>query len=297
MAKRLTVALACAAATFAAGAATAQARTLSYGTAKALAKQLARQQVHGRNVISFHLLKGHRVSANRVEFPYDDRTAGNVFCTARIVVTSTTTGRTTRIRARFAGERCAGIPTEVRRFESLTRAAQRGLRRHTAATLDALDRVGGATKRCRAVKVPRSKARDAKALFDIALVEALEQPNDAALGDFATGLVNVHARIAALAAGANGWADYLTVVRSLPTVDDPCAALKGWKRAGFTAGSAPIDFASYRSLSRRADVDRRAITRAANVMASRGAFPNAALAFTTDGMLLRLASRVGVAAG
>src|SRR4051794_38037498 len=180
MTKRLTVALLCAAATFASvGAASAEARGLSFRTAKALAKQLAEKQVHGRDVISFHLLKPRRVSATRFVFLYDDRTTDNVFCTARVIVSSVTRGRATRISARFAGQRCAGIPRAVLKFEAITRRAQRDLRAHTAATLDALAVVERSTRRCRALKVPSSKAFAAKALFDIATVEALARPNDA----------------------------------------------------------------------------------------------------------------------
>jgi hypothetical protein len=298
MTKRLTVALLCAIASFAAaGAATAQARPLSDRTARELAKQLAAKQVRGRDVISYHLAKPKRVSATQVVFPYDDRTSGDVFCTARLIVSSVTRGRTTTVSARFAGQRCAGIPTGVRKFEALTRGAQRDLRANTAATLDALAAVKSSSKRCRSLQVPRSKVGDGRALFDVALVEALERPNDAALGTFVDGLQNAHVANATLAAGADGWSDYLTVVRSLPTVGDPCGALKAWKRAGFTASSAPIDFAAYRSLARRADADQRAILRAARLMAARGAFPNAAVGFTTDGMLQQLAVRAGITGG
>ena len=90
MLKRLTVALMCAAASFAAVASTAEARTLSLRTAKELAKSLAQKQVRGRDVVSFHLRKPKRVNPNRVVFLYDDRTSENVFCTARLIVTSTT---------------------------------------------------------------------------------------------------------------------------------------------------------------------------------------------------------------
>src|SRR3954469_7231389 len=139
MTKRLTVALLCAAATLASvGAATADARVLSYGTAKALAKQLAEKQVRGRDVISFHLLKPKRVSATRFVFLYDDRTSGDVYCTARLIVSSVTRGRTTNVSARFAGQRCAGITADVLKFEAITRRAQRDLRARTADTLDAL---------------------------------------------------------------------------------------------------------------------------------------------------------------
>src|SRR4051794_24459095 len=210
MTKRLTVALVCAAASLASvGVATADARVLSFRTAKALAKQLAEKQVRGRDVITFHLRKPKRLSANRIVYRYDDRTRDKVFCTARVIVSSVTRGRTTSISARFAGQRCAGIPAAVLTFEAITRRAQRDLRANTSATLDALAVVKRSTKRCRSLRIPRSKTRDAKALFDVALVEALERPNDAALGRFVQRLLDAKVRDARLAAGAAGWEDYL----------------------------------------------------------------------------------------
>lgn len=298
MTKRLTTALLCALAAFAiGGAASAQARTLQYKDAKALAKQLADKQVRGRNIVSFHLLHGKRVSATSIVFPYDDRSADNVFCTARVVVLSSTSGRTTTIRARFAGAKCAGIPSEVLRFEALTRRAQRTLRANTAATVDAVDAVRRSGRQCRNVSVPKPARGTAKALFDIALVEALERTNDAAVGDFVAALSDVDASNPTLAAGAAGWADYLATVRELPDVTDPCGALKAWKRAGFTADSAPIDYAAYKVLDRRAARDTRAIERAAQFMLRRGVFPNAAVGFTPDGLLLQLAAKAGVTGG
>src|SRR5690242_3198485 len=119
MTKRLTVALLCAAATFAlAGTATADARVLSHRTAKELAKELALKQVHGRDVVTFHLSKARRLSPTRFVFLYDDRTRDHVFCTARIIVSSVTRGRTTTVSARFAGQRCNGIPSDVLKFEA-----------------------------------------------------------------------------------------------------------------------------------------------------------------------------------
>jgi hypothetical protein len=298
MTKRLTVALLCVAATFASvGAATAGARVLTNRTARELAKQLAQKQVHGRDVISFHLLRPRRLSATRVAFLYDDRTTDNVYCTARVIVSSVTRGRTTTVSARFAGQHCAGIPAAVLKFEAITRRAQRDVRANTAATLDALAAVERSSRRCRAVKVPASKAPQANALFQIALIEAFERPSDAAIGGFVQRLLDANVANARLAAGAGAWQDYLAAVRSLPTVDDPCGALKAWKRAGFRAADAPIDFAAYRSLKRRAAADQRAIVRAARLMADRGAFPNAALGFTTDGLLQQLAVRAGIIGG
>jgi hypothetical protein len=291
-------ALLCVAASLAAGGvATAQAKGLSYGNAKALAKRLAQKQVLGRNVVSFHLSSARRVSATRIVFAYDDRTADHVFCTAALIVDQSVSGRITTTRARFSGQRCRGIPSEVLAFEAITRQTQRDLRTNTAATVRSLDAVVASSKRCRNVTVPRSQRGDARALFDIALVEALEQPNDAIVGNFAASLLAVNPSDTTLASGALAWADYVSTVRSLPQVDDPCAALKRWKRTGFAVDQTPIDFVVYRHLNRRAAADRRAINRAAALMAAAGAFPNAALGFTPDGLLLQLGANAGITGG
>jgi hypothetical protein len=298
MTKRLMVALLCAVVTFAlGGVATAQAKALSVKDAKVLAKRLAQKQVRGRNIVSFHLQRPERLSANKIVFPYDDRSAGNVFCTALVTVQSTTTGHTTTIKARFTGARCKGIPAEVLRFEALTRRAQRDLRANTAATVDALDSVKRSTRACSNVKVPKVRVAEAQALFDIALVEALERPNDSAVGNFVASLVDSNVSDATLADGAAAWADYLASVRALPDVSNPCGALKAWKSAGFAADSAPIDFAAYRALDRRAGTDKRVIDRAASRMLRSGAFPNAALGFTPDGLLLQEAATIGITGG
>jgi hypothetical protein len=298
MTKRLMAALLCVLTAFAVGGvATAQAKALKYRTAKALATRLAEKQVRGRDVVSFHLLQPDRVSPTRIVFQYDDRTADNVFCTALLIVSQTTSGRTTTIRARFTGQDCNGIPSEVLKFEAITRRAQRELRRNTAATVDAIAAVKRSTRRCRAVKVPRSSARDAEALFNIALTEALERPNDTVVADFSSALLDVNASNATLGSGAVAWADYLATIRALPQVGDPCTELKRWARTHFAVDTTPIDFAAYRALDRRAGVDQRAIRRAADLMAARGAFPNAALGFTPDGLLLQLGADAGITGG
>jgi hypothetical protein len=290
--------LVCALAVFAVGGvATAQAKRLSFGTAKNLATLLAQKQVRGRNIVSFHLQRLRRASPTRIVFAYDDRSADHVFCTALVIVSSRTGARRTTISARFAGQHCAGIPSEVLKFESLTRRAQRGVRSHTLQTAVAVDAVRRAGTSCRNVKVPRSRVLDAQALFDIALVEALERPSDAELGNFTSSLVALDASDPTLAASASAWADYVATVRSLPTVAHPCGALKAWKNAGFRGNAAPIDFAAYHSLDRRAGQDRQAILRGARLMLAKGAFPNAVIGFTPDGLLLQASTSTAVVRG
>lgn len=298
MTKRLMLAMLCAAAMLAlGGVATAEAKTLSYGDAKVLAKKLAQKQVRGRKVVSFHLQQPSRIGSTTLVFPYDDRTKDDVFCTALVVVKSTTSGRFTTIKARFTKVKCNGIPSEVLRFEALTRRAQRDLRTNTAATVDALDQVKRSTRACRTVKVPKTRLRDGQALFDIALVEALERPNDAAVGNFVASLVDADVSNPTLAAGAAAWADYLATVRELPDVSNPCALLKQWRSAGYASAAAPIDFAAYRALDRRAGRDSRTIEKAASLMLRRGVFPNASIGFTTDGLLLQVGAKLGITGG
>ena len=298
MTKRLMGALVCVLAIVAVGGvASAQAKGLPYKDAKVLAKRLANKQLKGRHVVSYHLQRATRVNSTRIVFPYDDRTRDNVFCTSVIVVTRTVSGRITTTRAKFTHVTCNGIPSEVLKFEALTRHAQRDLRANTAATVDAIDAVNRSAKQCTAVKVPKSKQANAQALFDIALVEALERPNDAAVGNFVAALVNANVSNTTLSRAAAAWSDWLAAVRSLPTVDDPCAALKSWRSAGYASGSAPIDFAAYHALDRRTAVDRRAIEKAATFMATRGAFLNAAIGFTPDGLLLQKAASAGITGG
>jgi hypothetical protein len=294
MTTRLTTALLCVVAAVGLMAATAEAKGLSMRTATELARQLAKKQVSGRHVVSYHLRKGRRVSANRIKFGYDDRSKDQVFCTAVVIVEQTVRGRTTTLTARFSGQRCDGIPREVLEFEAITRRAQRAVRKNTAATARGLIRVGDAAHRCRKVRVPRARQAHAADLFDIALVEALEQPSDADVGDFATKLLDVNASDLTLDAGAAGWADWVAVVRSLPRIDDPCAELKSWARDGFALDKAPIDFAAYRRLDARAGADVAAIERAAALMARRGAFPNVVVGFTPEGLLQQLTASRGV---
>ena len=101
------------------------------------------------------------------------------------------------------------------------------------------------------------------AILDIALVEALEGPNDTALGDFVTALGNVQTSNQRLAAGIGAWADWLAAIRSLPQISDPCATLQSWSQAGWAEDQTPIDMAAYRAIDQRTSADEKAIAAAA----------------------------------
>jgi hypothetical protein len=279
------------------GSASAQTKALSVPTASKLARALAAKQVQGRDVVSFHIYAPARQGRNRVAFLYDDRTTANVFCTARIVVTRTVGVKKTVIRARFRGPACKGIPADVLAVEAATRNTVRALRGTTAATADSLNALERSVKRCRNLDVPRARRTAVAAILDVSLVEALEGPNDAALGDFVTALGNVQTTNTTLAAGIAGWTDYLAAIRSLPDIPDPCATLQTWAQAGWAADQSPIDMAAYRAVDQRTAVDQRAITRAARYLARSGVFPRTVQQFTPEGLLLRLAPEIPAITG
>src|SRR4051794_39309586 len=164
------------------GAAQARQPALSAALAKKLARKLAAKQVQGRDVVSFHLLDQRRLGRNSFAFGYDDRSASNVFCTAEIVITKQDRSNGYTVRARFRGQKCNGIPSDVLAVENVTRNAVRALRGTAAATADSLDALGRSIDRCRNLEVPRARRAAVNAVVDVALVEALEGPNDAAIG-------------------------------------------------------------------------------------------------------------------
>jgi hypothetical protein len=271
------------------GSASARSKALRVPTASKLAKKLAAKQVRGRDIVSFHITSPRRHGRNRVTFRYDDRSTANVFCTSRIVVTRTVGKRKTVIRARFSGSRCNGIPSDVLQVEAVTRNTVRALRGTTQATAESLSSLERSVKRCRNLDVPRARRAAVAAILDVALVEALEGPNDAALGDFVTALGQIETGNATLAAGIAGWADYLAAIRSLPAFPDPCATLQSWAQAGWAADQSPIDMTAYRAIDRRTSNDQAAIDKTAAYLARTGVFPRTVEQFSPEGLLLRLA--------
>jgi hypothetical protein len=281
------------------GVATAQAQGLTTKAAKKLAKKLAEQQVQGRDVISYHLFGARRLGSNRVVFLYDDRTREHVYCTAAIVVTRSTVARRTTTRARFVDQDCAGIPAEVRAFEAATRRAQRALRANSRSTLRALIRLERNLQGCTDVlsDAPRSRRDEVDLLLGVAGFQAIVGPNAEQLTTFVSELAAVDAQNARLAAGSAAWVDFLEAVAALPVVDDPCAMLRQWARSQWVGGAAPVDFAAIRAFNRRLTTDSRTIRRAATYMASRGAYPNAAVGFSVAGILAETVGGAGLVRG
>jgi hypothetical protein len=216
-----------------------------------------------------------------------------VFCTAVLVVRQreTSADGDVRISARFRGQECAKVPDDALAVEAATRSAVRALRASEDETLASLRRVTRSLRRCEDLDYPRNRRAHVNAIIDIAVVEALVTPNDAALGDFVTALDGIDTANSILRRGIGAWADWLAVVRSLPAITDPCATLQRWAEADWAASEAPIDLEAYRSLDERSEADDLAIGRAARHLAEVGVFRRLAVAFTPDGLLLRIAEQ------
>lgn len=274
------------------GAAQAARGPLKVKDARKLAHKLAEKQVRGRDVVSFHVLGAKRVSRNVVTLAYDDRTNVNFYCTATIVVTQRVGARKTVRTARFRGQKCENMPLDAVATETATRNAVRALRGTTVETADSLDALQASVKRCRNLAVPKTRRAAAGAILDIALVEALEGPNDAVLGDFVAALGNVDTTTPVLRAGIAAWGDYLAAVRSLPAIPDPCATLEKWAQAGWARDQSPLDMNAYRAIDQRTAGDTAAIKRAAKYLAANGVFPRTVVQFTPEGLLLRLAPKL-----
>jgi hypothetical protein len=85
-----------------------------------------------------------------------------------------------------------------------------------------------------------------------------------------------------LRSGRAGWRSEVDLVRRLPSVPDPCATLKTWQRAGYTASASPIVVEAVLNPGLLAAEDK--LTLAARRMRALGVSASAARRFIGDGM-------------
>lgn len=297
MTKRLTAVALCLAVALAFAGGTAEAKGPTLRDAQKLARALAQKQVRDRKIVSFHILKGTRTKRGAVVFPYDDRSATNVFCVASIVVSQRTVRGRVLASAQFRGSRCKNIPTEALAYEAAVRGAQRSLRATEPASRSAVGAISAALVPCKKLKVPKARAAAARLLVQVAVTEAIAKPNDATLATFVSLLASIQTGDPVLAAGAAGWTDYLAVLRALPAIQDPCAPLKAWAAHKWALSAAPAGLSTFSAANSRAAGDQIAIGRAAKVLASDGVVPAAVVGFTPQGLLFALVPKVGITGG
>jgi hypothetical protein len=258
---------------------------LSNATAKRLAVELARKQVRTQGVVAYSFGRARRVNGNTVAFTYNARTKKKAYCVSVLTVTARQSGRVLRLTARIGRQKCIGIPSDALAFERATRVAKTTVGRHAAATRRGLLRVADSVKRCRTLTVPRSRRAAARAIENVAAVDALVGPNASPLADFVRALSGISTDTTALSNAAVAWSDWYDAVTSLPRLSYPCATLHRWQRAGWAADQSPIDMAAYRSVERRTVTDVKAIARGERYLASVGVFRAELLAFIPEGLL------------
>jgi hypothetical protein len=269
--------------------ATAEA-ALSTSLARKFAVAVAQKQTKEQKLLAYHLGKPKRVGANTVSFPYDYRGQGHSYCVTTLIVKASQSGNRRSLSAKTGKRKCIRVPADALAIEKAMRTTARGFKSTTGATKRAVARFEKSVKACKDVKVPKSATATAtaSALFDIAATNALQKPNDGQLTKFLNRLAPIHVDAPALKNGTAAWADYINVLRTLPSIPDPCATLKAWKAKEFAADESPIDLDAYRTYAKRAKADVKLIVKGATYLARVGVFPDAVVSFTPDGLLLRL---------
>jgi hypothetical protein len=266
----------------------ASANVLSLGTAKSLAKRLAAKQVRTRQIVSIHVLRGHRVNAREIKFAYDDRSAQNVFCTSVIIVKlRTPTSNVARATFDPRASVCHGMPAAALAYEAATRTAVRAVGAEAGVVASSIKTLQQSSLPCRRLSIPRNRRAQVALFSASARSSAIYDPIDAQLQAFVNSIGGTRTSDGVLLAGAAGWADLLEVYRSLPAFQPSlCGAVKRWAAAGWAASAAPADYAVLKVLDARAARDRQAIARASTHLANLGVFPRTAFAFTPDGLIL-----------
>jgi hypothetical protein len=263
---------------------------LSAKQAKKLARDLGKKQKRENDVVVFHVENMKRVDAFGVNFSYDERTDYKTFCTAVLKVRKTQAGSTISVTARLARHRCKAIPADALAIERASLKAARRVRANDKATLRSVRPVLRSAKRCEDLKVPKNRRAAVQAVYDYAFTGALVRPNAAALDSFVAALGRVKSSNDVVVRSVEGWADLVDVLESGPTIKDPCATLKTWANADWSADEAPVDVDESRALTRRGRADSKAINAGARYLVRSGVFRKAALAFTPGGLIYRFAA-------
>jgi hypothetical protein len=270
--------------------ATAQAAPrLTRKEAKRIAVKLGRKQIRKFDLASYHLGKPKRLGNSRIAFPYDARTKSHTYCTAVMTVRKRTRGNRLEIVARIGRQDCLRMPADALAVERVIRQTQRRL--HTRATRRSVAKLVRSLGSCENMSVPKSRRAGVAAVIDVATTNALTGPNESVLDRLVVRLNRVDTGRRVLGTGIAGWTDYVDILRSLPLIENPCRALRRWKRAGWSSDAAPIDLGDYRRSRRQAAADERAIARAARFLARVGVFPRTVIGFTPQGLLLHLAPK------
>jgi hypothetical protein len=264
----------------AAGPAAADA-ALSVKAARHLAQKLADKQREERSLKFTDVGSAHRVSSNRIDFPYRDRSQDDVLCNATIVVVQEGSKR----NADLHDIDCEGIPSEILAYEKVTRKMRHRVRQ---AGDDIRASVGDwqkAVARCDDVVVPKKRRGDVTVLFDTAGTRAFYAPIRSILDDFNVALHDVHGEDPRMTRGVDAWDRTLVLFDELPpATKHPCRAVRRWADHDFSSDSAPADFAELRVIRKQFGAQEQVLNETARHLGDAGAFPAIAKAFAPRGL-------------
>ncbi|GAC1527500.1 MAG: hypothetical protein NVS2B6_15280 [Thermoleophilaceae bacterium] len=204
---------------------TATAKMLPLPIAKGLATRLAQRQIHSRHIVVFHIRSGRRLAPERISFLYDDRSASNHYCTARILVTLRAPAGRIAI-ARFAGGRCTAIPADALAFESATLATSAAVYAQRPAVKAAAEAFESSYGPCASLVIPRALRASVRALVGAGLIATLESPVDPLVTKFTQTLGRIPTSDVTLRAAALAWADYVAGVHAIPRQATTSSALQ-----------------------------------------------------------------------
>ena len=255
---------------------------LSVSAARKLAHKLELKQRRERSLVFTELGDAHRRSANRIDFPYRDRSSSDVLCIARIVVTQTGTKRS----ANLTDAKCHGIPTEILDFEAVTRALRNSVKAAAPDVRKSLTRYDRSLSQCYKVVVPKSHRKEVALLVKAGGVAAFYLPLRSQLDDFDVGLHDVHGHDPTMVRGVEAWDRTLVLIDQLPpAAAHACRAVREWADNHFSKDTAPADFDELKVVLDQFPVQYRTLNKTASYFADQGAVRRVAKVFAPAGIL------------
>jgi hypothetical protein len=256
--------------------------SLSVSAARQLAHKLEAKQRRERSLVFIELGKPHRRSANRIDFPYRDRSTSDVLCTARIVVVQTGSKRS----ADLADVTCKGIPSEILDFEKATRDLRTAVTEAAPEVRKSLHRYDGSLSQCDKVVVPKRHRDEVDLLVRAGGVAAFYAPLRTTLDSFDTALHDVNGFDPSMVRGVKAWDRTLVLVDQLPAAaNHACRAVREWAANHFSKDTAPADFEELAVVLHQFRVQSKVLDGTARYLAKQGAVARVAKVFAPAGIL------------
>lgn len=249
---------------------------LTVKSARHLAQKLADKQERERSLKFTHLGRAHRISSNRIDFRYRDRSSKDVLCNATIVVRQTSDKRS----ADLTDVQCDGIPGEILAYEKVTRKMRHRVRDRADEVNDSVDAYGRELARCDDLVVPKKRQDEVELLFETAFTRAFYAPIRGVLDDFNVALHDVHGDDPRVTRGVDAWDRTLVLFDQLPSATKrPCKAVRKWADNHYSSDSAPADFDELKVIRKQFSAQEKILNETARHLAEAGVFPAIARAF------------------